>query len=75
MCVTCNVVDVELRDEVAKGGDVDFVGFEVSAHPAGDLAGFVNKLGLLRKAEFKDFAQVRALGDEDEPGVEGIIHQ
>lgn len=55
MCVTCNMVDVELGDEITQGCDVDFVGFEVGGHPAGDLAGFMDKLGLLVGVEFKNF--------------------
>ena len=73
--VTCNVMNVQLRHHVAQGGDIHFIGLEVSRHEAGDVAGLVDELGLFIGVELKNFAQAWALWDENQPRIVGIVHQ
>jgi len=53
--ITCDVVDMQLRHHIAKRSNIHFVGFEMGVHEVSNAAGFVDKLGLLVGAEFKNF--------------------
>ena len=74
--VSGNEVDVELRDEVADGGDVDFMRGEFFFDEVGHLPDGEHDGGKVVGVEMVELGEVfRDFGDENEPGEKGVVFE
>lgn len=72
MPVSANNVNVQLRDDVADGGDVDLVGFKMRFDKMSDGIDVLLGLCLLLVVE-SVVLSLGSIGDQDEPGKQGIF--
>lgn len=73
--VTNDMVQVQLRNEISKRGNVDFVGIEHIRDSAGESGRFSDELVLVCHSELVYLCDIWAIRYKHEPGIIAVIHQ
>lgn len=68
-------MDMQLRNQIAQGRDIELVAAEGLKHPGAKPAGLVEQCGAIGRAEFEDLAHARNPRHQNHPGITAVIEQ